>query len=44
MLIQVKVSNKCGTGTASYTQETQASRPLMVAVTQAAATLVPEGI
>lgn len=43
MLIQVKVSNKCRTRDVSYTQETQASRPL-VAATQAAATLVPEGI
>lgn len=43
VLIQEKVLNKCGTRAVSYTQETQASRPVIV-VTQAAAMLVPEGI
>lgn len=42
VLIQGKVSNKCGTGAVSYTQETQVSRPV-IAATQAAAILVPEG-
>lgn len=31
VLIQEKVSNKCGTRAVSYTQETQASRPVIAA-------------